>query len=196
MRGIALRVGLTAVAATTMLTVPLAVPAGAGGGCHKPLTEGRGDTVAMAEACFTPSILRVDPGAEVRFVNKDAITHNVSSNGWGSFEDMSQSDDFRATFSQPGVYPFACTYHPGMVGALVVGAGTTAGSGSSVMGASTVTQATTDASDDAKAGAASTSADAGTSPTGWVAGGILGLAIGGGLGLAWRRRGRAGNESS
>src|ERR687896_463180 len=108
------------------------IPAAAGGGCHASLTEGTGGTVAMTKACFRPEILRIDPGTEVTFVNRDPITHNVSSNGWGRFEDMNEGDAFRATFSEPGIYPFACTIHPGMVGAVVVGEDGAAGSGKTV----------------------------------------------------------------
>jgi plastocyanin len=108
------------------------IPAAAGGGCHAGLTEGTGGTVAMTKACFRPAILRIDPGTEVTFVNRDPITHNVSPNGWGRFEDMNEGDAFRATFPEPGIYPFACTIHPGMVGAVVVGEDVAAGSGKTV----------------------------------------------------------------
>jgi plastocyanin len=188
MRGAMIRGGLVAAVATAALVGPWTVPAGAGGGCHKPLSTGQGATVTMAEACFTPSILRVDPGTEVRFVNKDAITHNVSANGWSSMEDMSQSDDFLMTFSEPGVYPFACTYHPGMVGAVVVGDGLDAGSGASGMGATTLAQ--NDPTNEGQTALASTRSDSAASPTGWVAGGAIGLALGAGASLVWRRRGR------
>jgi plastocyanin len=185
MRGTTIRGVLVATVATAALVGPWSVPAGAGGGCHKPLSAGQGDTVTMAEACFTPSILRVDPGSEVRFVNKDAITHNVSANGWSSMDDMSQGDDFLMTFSEPGVYPFACTYHPGMVGAVVVADGLGAGTGSNVAGATTL--ARSDAT--GEAAPASTRRDPATPAAGWLAGGAVGLALGAGAALAWRRRG-------
>jgi plastocyanin len=185
MRGKAIRAGLAAGIVGAGLLVPGAGPAQAGGGCHRGLTEGRGDTVAMAKACFTPSILRVDPGTEVTFVNKDPITHNVSSNGWGEFGDMNEGDAFTATFKQSGVYPFACTYHPGMVGAIVVGDGTGAGSGDQV----TVPSDTEpEAEAMAKKPLAAASTTEGGSAAGWIGGGILGLAVGAGLGLVWRRR--------
>jgi plastocyanin len=100
-----------------------AVPASAGGGCHSSATEGTGDTVAMAMMCFGPTVLRVDPGTEVRFVNKDAMTHNVSATGWGSDGDMGEGDSFKATFDEKGTFPYACMYHYGMTGAIVVGDG-------------------------------------------------------------------------
>ena len=78
----------------------------------------------------------VDPeraaGRAVTFVNRDPITHNVGGNLWGNLDDMNRGDAFTATFDAEGVYPFACSYHPGMTGAIVVGSGTGAGNGEDV----------------------------------------------------------------
>jgi plastocyanin len=187
MRGTAFRGGLVLTAATAILVAPWAGPAGAGGGCHAGLTQGRGDTVEMVDACFTPSILRVDPGTEVTFVNQDHFVHNVGGNEWGMFEHMFQGDAFTSTFRQPGIYPFACSYHPGMVGAIVVGDGMGAGSAERVTAAS-LTESEAEAKPNGRQAAASTTD--GGSAAGWIGGGILGLAVGAGMGLAWRRRPR------
>jgi plastocyanin len=106
-----------------------AAPAVAGGGCHDPATAtdagGRTETtVEMKDACFRPTALYVDPGTAVTFVSHDAgMTHNVGGNAWGHLEDMGAGDAFRATFDEVGTYPYACSYHPGMTGAIVVGDG-------------------------------------------------------------------------
>jgi plastocyanin len=189
MRGRAIRAGLVAAAATALLALPWAGPAGAGGGCHEPLSEGTGNTVAMKMACFGPSILRVDPGTEVTFVNRDALVHNVSANGWGQYEDMYQGDAFTATFREEGVYPFACNYHAGMTGAVVVGHGTGAGSESSVMGPSAGTAPDTAAADSGKLASRQGRVASSRLLGGWIGGGIAGLALGAGLALVWRRRG-------
>jgi plastocyanin len=99
----------------------------AGGGCHAGVTEGTGDTIRLVDACFTPTILRVDPGATVTFVNKDPFAHNVTANGWGHFDNLDPEDSFTASFQAAGTYPFACTIHPGMSGAIVVGDGIATG---------------------------------------------------------------------
>ena len=49
----------------------------AGGGCHSGATQGKGDTVELVDACPTPTILTIDPGGTVAFVNKDPFAHNV-----------------------------------------------------------------------------------------------------------------------
>ena len=56
-------------------TVLVAAPASAGGGCHSPATEGRGTTIALTDLCFSPTVLRVAPGSEVTFVNRDTMEH-------------------------------------------------------------------------------------------------------------------------
>jgi plastocyanin len=187
MRGKAIRAGLMAAAITSVVVAPWAGPAQAGGGCHRGLTQGEGDTVEMSKLCFGPSILRVDPGTEVTFVNLDPIVHNVSANGWGQLDDMHQGDAFTAAFRENGIYPFACSYHPGMTGAVVVGNSLGAGSEASVMGPSTVTTE----SDEGEAVDSKTAASSsnGSATAGWVSAGAIGLAVGAGVTLLWRRRG-------
>ena len=105
----------------------------AGGGCHSDVTENDAtdDKVAavrMVDACFTATVTTVDPGQPVTFANTElGVTHNVGGNQWGHFEDMAEGDAFTVTFDETGVYPFACNYHPGMTGAIVVGDGKSAG---------------------------------------------------------------------
>jgi hypothetical protein len=55
----------------------------------------------------------------------------LGANGvWGSFSQLRGHHDVRYRFTRPGVYPYVCTFHPGMVGAIVVGGG--AGHGEAV----------------------------------------------------------------
>jgi plastocyanin len=165
-----------------------AFPASAGGGCHSGATQGQGDTVTMSKACFTPSVLRVDLGTEVSFVNRDPVVHNVSATGWGYFGDMTEGQAFAATFDEPGVYPFACTYHAGMTGAIVVGDGTGAGSGELVIVEPlTGAAASNDETEASEAGAAVDSAD-GNSNVGWAVGGAGGFLLGAASALLLRRR--------
>lgn len=113
------------------------VASAGGGGCHGDGTEndasGQGDaTVEMVDACFRATITTVDPGTPVTFVNRDEFVHNVGGNQWGHFDDLYGGDTFRVSFDEAGTYPFACSYHPGMTGAIVVGGGTGAGSGAGI----------------------------------------------------------------
>jgi plastocyanin len=119
-RRLRLLVPLLAVLAATVLA---AAPASAGGGCHTPATEGRGSAVALVDLCFTPTVLRVEPGATVRFVNRDPIGHPLSRPGgaWGWDGGVGSRTTVR--LDQAGTYPFFCQVHPGMVGVVVVGDG-------------------------------------------------------------------------
>jgi plastocyanin len=165
--------------AAALAAVPLlasAPPATAGGGCHMGVTTGTGDTVAMVDACFTPTTLRVEPGTTVTWINEDPMTHNVMANGWGHFEPMEQGDVARATFDDPGIYPYACTYHPGMSGAIVVGDGTGKGNGAAVTVESWQPPTQADAAPAAEP-ASSSGTSGSSSALAWVGGAILGFAL-------------------
>ena len=103
-----------------------------GGGCTEGVTQGSGSTIEIANACFTPTILHIRPGHVVTWINTDPFVHNVTANGWGHYDDLDPGSRFSATFERPGLYPFACTIHPGMSGVIVVGDGTGPGSGATV----------------------------------------------------------------
>jgi plastocyanin len=118
----------TAVLAVAMsLAVLFAVPAAGGAGCHRGWqfgqTEGRGTTIEMRENCFGPTVLRVEPGAEITFVNRDLQVHRVDGVGWSSEKTLAQGEYITHRFSNPGTYPFTCMLHLGMSGAIVVGDG-------------------------------------------------------------------------
>jgi plastocyanin len=170
---------LSATAVATLSLVPC--QAQAGGGCHSGVTEGTGDTIGLVDACFTPTILRVDPGATVTFVNKDPFAHNVTANGWGHFDKLAPGDSFTASFNAAGTYPFACTIHPGMSGAIVVGDGIGAVANNAVTTGTLSGESRTPGGD----GFASPGSD------GRIVAGALGLAGGLALGLSFgvlRRR--------
>jgi plastocyanin len=98
----------------------------AGGGCHSPSTAGRGDTVDIVDLCFVSTVLYVQPGTEVTWTNRDSMEHDVVGVGdaWGDPGiSLSLGDDVAYRFDEDGVYPYACWFHPGMVGAIVVGDG-------------------------------------------------------------------------
>lgn len=119
-----------AVLTTAMLLAFLALPAraGAGGFCQEgKATEGTGTTVTMGKNCFTPTVLRVEPGAEVTWVNKDPEAHTVTgaAGAWGSGHgEAAPGKRLVFTFDEPGVYSYTCLLHPGMAGTVVVGDGT------------------------------------------------------------------------
>jgi plastocyanin len=115
------RAVLTLVLSGVAIAIPL--PASAGGGGCVEVTEGTGTIVALLNYCITPTMLRVDPGETVTFVNRDQTRHVISSAGyaWGSDGYMRRDEAFTATFREDGIYPYQCYLHPGMAGAVIVG---------------------------------------------------------------------------
>ena len=106
-----------------------AVPASAGGGCHgRALTDTATTEVQAAGNCFAPTVARVGVGEQVRWLNADGMGHTVTGAA-GSFDggDFGPGDQATWTFNEPGVYPYSCLLHPGMIGAVVVGGGGAAG---------------------------------------------------------------------
>jgi plastocyanin len=108
-------------------TVIVASPAHAsgGGGCGRPVTDARGVSVAIRTFCFAPTILHVGSGQAVTWTNADPFAHNVmgASASWGSFDLLKPGRSVTYRFTRAGTYPFVCTMHAGMVGAVVVGDG-------------------------------------------------------------------------
>jgi plastocyanin len=110
------------IAVLATITVAAGVTAAqAGGGGHCEPSEGDAGVIDLAGACFLPSTLHADTGETITFVNRDPMAHNVSGTGWGQYEDMREGDRFTTSFADPGIYPFACTLHPGMNGVILVG---------------------------------------------------------------------------
>jgi plastocyanin len=114
-------------AAILILAVLLSVPAFAGGGgCYgQGVLEGTGNTVEMSRMCFSPVVLRVQPGETVTFVNHDGLDHMVTgaAMAWGDFTQIRAGESLKNRFMAPGIYPYTCKLHYGMTGAIVVGDG-------------------------------------------------------------------------
>lgn len=127
-----LRMAGAAAAAAAMLAMwaMSAIPASAGGGCHRgDSRDERGASVAMSGNCFTASVLRVDLGDTVTWHNQDEVEHTVtgadvrSGRGWGDFEPILKGEQVSYAFEESGIFLYYCQLHPGMIGAIVVGDG-------------------------------------------------------------------------
>jgi plastocyanin len=166
--------------------------ASAGGGClhGTPPSDGDGAVVELVDACFTPTVLHVDPGTEVAFVNRDDTRHQVTGVGdtWGSFTDLYEGDRISYTFDEEGVYVYSCWLHPGMVGAVVAGSGT----GSAGLDAASVSGGSVTVAADPMAppGSAPSAVDDGNTMGALLIGGSVGLVLGGGAAAATIRRRR------
>ena len=123
-----LRFVLRLIAATSLLLACVGVaPVSAGGGCHgedgSVHSEGDATVVRMGPCSFSPTVVHVPAGTEVRFLNTAQVDHLVvgESQTWGTQFALVPGKELARTFAEKGVYPFSCPLHPGMVGAIVVG---------------------------------------------------------------------------
>jgi plastocyanin len=113
-----------------VMLVPSTASASGGGGCGRQVTDAAGTVITIRQFCFGPTILRVAQGETVTWINKDPFAHTVvgANAVWGDFSMLRRAARVSYRFVRPGVYPYVCTYHPGMVGAIVVGDGSGLGS--------------------------------------------------------------------
>jgi plastocyanin len=167
---------LTAALLAALLQVPAAL---AGGACHLPATDRQGTTVTTKEFCYSPTVLRVPSGAQVSFANADSVAHPTVGQGGEWFADIAASGGATVRFDKPGVYPYFCHQHLGMIGVVVVGDGRGQAAAPVVL------------AEQPPPARPATAAAAGAGAPWSLAGGVLlGLALAGGalLGLAARRR--------
>ena len=100
----------------------------AGGGCHgaseAPAQSGDDavSTVKIDGCTFFPTTARVPVGTTVTFLNAGQVPHNITGVDWAS-RDLMVGTRFEHQFTEAGVYPYTCTLHAGMNGAVVVGDG-------------------------------------------------------------------------
>ena len=77
--------------------------------------------VEIEDFIFSPSVLTVQQGDTVIFVNNDIVPHTATaSNGSWDSGDMQQDGEWSFVASDEGVFDYFCTYHPRMVGILTV----------------------------------------------------------------------------
>lgn len=69
-----------------------------------------------------PASTTVKKGTIVKWTNKDAMAHTVSSDDGTSFEsgNMASGATFSYTTTKSGTYPYHCAYHSGMTASLIV----------------------------------------------------------------------------
>lgn len=122
-RGPPLVAVLVSVAMFTL--APGVASASGGGGCGQAVTDRAAMTVEIQSFCFGPTITRVKVGSDVTFRNLDPVPHTVlGANGsWGGYDAVKKNRAVTYRFSEAGVFPYVCTFHPGMVGVVVVGGG-------------------------------------------------------------------------
>ena len=117
-------------AALSIMLLFLPTSAHAGGFCmgymEEAFADRAGTKVQMSKNCFSPTVIRIEPGDSVTWVNADPEVHGVGG-AVGVFGDahaeIAKGASVTYRFDEEGVFPYVCIFHPGMAGAVVVGDG-------------------------------------------------------------------------
>ena len=76
---------------------------------------------SLGSRAYTPPDLNVRAGTTVTWMNTDRDPHTATSDApaWNSGT-IAAGRQFSFTFQTPGTFPYHCSFHPGMVGKVVV----------------------------------------------------------------------------
>lgn len=78
------------------------------------------------DRCYIPSMIVVDSGNQVTWVNEDSAFHSVTSGFYGDPTELFDSgyldpfESYTLTFDETGIYDYHCTLHPWMKGQVIV----------------------------------------------------------------------------
>ncbi len=79
------------------------------------------------DTCYIPTMITVDTGGDVTWVNEDSAFHSVTSGSYDAPTELFDSgymdpyESYTVTFDQAGTFDYFCTLHPWMKGQVVVG---------------------------------------------------------------------------
>ena len=80
-----------------------------------------------ADKCYIPSVIAINFGNPVTWVNEDSAFHSVTSGFYGEPSELFDSgyldpfESFTFDFDEKGTYDYFCTLHPWMKGQVIVG---------------------------------------------------------------------------
>jgi len=78
------------------------------------------------DRCYIPSLIVIESGKSVTWVNEDSAFHSVTSGFYGAPTNLFDSghldpfESFTLTFDEVGIYDYFCTLHPWMKGQVTV----------------------------------------------------------------------------
>ena len=105
----------------TFLAVPTAATAGGGCAADGPSQPEAATEVVIDHACFGPVVSAVPLNGKLTWTNRSGMEHNLTGPAI-AFTELPDGATHTVTFDRSGIYVYACTIHPGMSGAVVVGA--------------------------------------------------------------------------
>ena len=78
------------------------------------------------DRCYIPSIIVIDSGKQVTWVNQDSAFHSVTSGFYGAPTELFDSghmdpfESYTLSFDDVGTFDYFCTLHPWMKGQVIV----------------------------------------------------------------------------
>jgi len=78
------------------------------------------------DRCYIPSVIVIDSGKQVTWVNEDSAFHSVTSGFYGEPTELFDSghldpfESYTLDFDEAGTYDYFCTLHPWMKGQVIV----------------------------------------------------------------------------
>ncbi len=78
------------------------------------------------DRCYIPSIIVIEKGKQVTWVNEDSAFHTITSGNYDIPTDLFDSghldpfESYTLTFDEIGTYDYFCTLHPWMKGQVIV----------------------------------------------------------------------------
>jgi plastocyanin len=87
-----------------------------------PKTSASASAVVLLDSmAFSPDVIKVKAGTEVRWINKESSVHTVTADDGGfASGPLDQGGEFKKKFAKPGTYSYSCEMHPFMTGKVVV----------------------------------------------------------------------------
>jgi len=78
------------------------------------------------DLCYIPSLIVIEKGKQVTWVNEDSAFHSVTSGFYDAPTELFDSghldpfESYTLTFDKTGVYDYFCTLHPWMKGQVII----------------------------------------------------------------------------
>ena len=78
------------------------------------------------DRCYTPSLIVIESGKQVTWVNEDSAFHSITSGFYDAPTELFDSghldpfESYNLTFDEVGTYDYFCTLHPWMKGQVIV----------------------------------------------------------------------------
>jgi len=78
------------------------------------------------DRCYIPSIIIIEKGKQVTWVNEDSAFHSITSGFYTAPTELFDSgyldpfESYTLTFDEAGTYDYFCTLHPWMKGQVIV----------------------------------------------------------------------------